>query len=179
MSEMTDAIMDAAEKRIRQGGYSGFSFREIAADVGVKSASVHYHFPTKEKLAAAVARRYTDRFIEAVDRRLETGEGVVQAWRRVFHDAFTRDGQMCLCGALGATSSDLSDEVRHEVKRFFRLGIDRLRKAGLGAAEAVQVLATLEGAMLTATVLEDPSLFDSGTASLAGAEIQSRIEADA
>ncbi|WP_157628311.1 helix-turn-helix domain-containing protein, partial [Ensifer sp. BR816] len=46
--------MDAAEERIRRAGYSGFSFREIAADVGVKSASVHYHFPTKERLAAAV-----------------------------------------------------------------------------------------------------------------------------
>jgi TetR/AcrR family transcriptional repressor of nem operon len=61
MTEMRNAILDAAEARIRRGGYSGFSFREIAVDVGVKSSSVHYHFPTKEMLAAAVARRYTDR----------------------------------------------------------------------------------------------------------------------
>ena len=52
-----EAIMDAAERRIRELGYNGFSFRDIAADVGIKSASVHHHFPTKPALAAAVARR--------------------------------------------------------------------------------------------------------------------------
>ncbi|WP_234804713.1 TetR/AcrR family transcriptional regulator [Sinorhizobium americanum] len=87
--------MDAAEERIRRTGYSGFSFREIAADVGVKSASVHYHFPTKEKLAAAVARRYTDRFLEAVDHQLAGGEDIVEAWRQVFRVALQRDGRMC------------------------------------------------------------------------------------
>ena len=54
MSEAATEIMDAAERRMRIGGFNGFSFREIAADAGVKSSSVHYHFPTKEKLAAPV-----------------------------------------------------------------------------------------------------------------------------
>ncbi|MFC0804551.1 MULTISPECIES: TetR/AcrR family transcriptional regulator [Sinorhizobium] len=167
MSETTDAIMDAAEERIRRAGYSGFSFREIAVDVGVKSASVHYHFPTKEKLAAAVARRYTDRFLAAVDHQVAGGEDIVEAWRQVFRVALHRDGRMCLCGALGATSQDLAGEVREEVKRFFLLGIDKLMEAGLSHNSALQVLATLEGAMLTANVLEDPSMFDNGTAALA------------
>ncbi|WP_331375685.1 TetR/AcrR family transcriptional regulator [Sinorhizobium chiapasense] len=167
MSETTDAIMDAAEERIRRAGYSGFSFREIAVDVGVKSASVHYHFPTKEKLAAAVARRYTDRFLAAVDHQIAGGDDIVEAWRQVFRVALHRDGRMCLCGALGATSQDLAGEVREEVKRFFLLGIDKLMEAGLSQNSALQVLATLEGAMLTANVLEDPSMFDNGTAALA------------
>jgi TetR/AcrR family transcriptional repressor of nem operon len=167
MRETADAIMDAAEGRIRRAGYSGFSFREIAADVGVKSASVHYHFPTKEKLAAAVARRYTDRFFEAVDHRLALGDDIVQAWRQVFSVALHRDGKMCLCGALGATSQDLANEVSDEVKRFFLLGIERLARGGLSRDTALQVLATLEGAMLTANVLQDPSMFENGTAALA------------
>ena len=32
---------------MRRGGFHGFSFRDLAADVGIKSASVHYHFPIK------------------------------------------------------------------------------------------------------------------------------------
>lgn len=167
MSEMREAILDAAEERIRRAGYSGFSFREIAADVGVKSSSVHYHFPSKELLAAAVARRYTDRFLTGVDRMVEDGSGIVPAWRQVFRDALARDGRMCLCGAMGATSNDLADEVRDEVRRFFLLGIERLVRGGLDNAAAVQVLATLEGAMLTANVLDDPAMFESGTAALA------------
>lgn len=167
MSETKDAILDAAEERIRAGGYSGFSFRDIAADVGVKSSSVHYHFNAKEKLAAAVARRYTDRFLQAVEREVESGNGIIEAWRKVFRDALARDGRMCLCGAMGATLHDLADEVRDEVKRFFRLGIDRLVAGGLGKDVAVQVIVTLEGAMLAANVLDDPGIFESGTAALA------------
>ncbi|MBV8188991.1 MAG: TetR family transcriptional regulator, partial [Alphaproteobacteria bacterium] len=34
MSDMKTAILDAAEKRIQAGGFGGFSFREIAEDVG-------------------------------------------------------------------------------------------------------------------------------------------------
>jgi len=62
MSDVNTAILDAAEARMRLGGFNGFSFR----DVGVKSSSVHYHFPTKETLAAAVIHRYTDKAIESI-----------------------------------------------------------------------------------------------------------------
>src|SRR5262245_5264004 len=167
MNDTASAILDAAEERIRSAGYSGFSFRDVAADVGVKASSVHYHFPAKEKLAAAVARRYTDRFLEAVENELAQGTDVVQAWRQVFRAALHRDGRMCLCGALAVTSYDLADEVREEVKRFFVLGIEKLMKDGLSRDAAVQVLATLEGAMLAANILDDQSIFESGSAALA------------
>src|ERR1700730_5694445 len=54
--------MDLAESHIRDAGYGGFSFRELAAEIGIKSASVHHHFPTNATMATAVARRYGDRF---------------------------------------------------------------------------------------------------------------------
>ncbi|ANK84579.1 MULTISPECIES: TetR/AcrR family transcriptional regulator [unclassified Rhizobium] len=167
MSETAEAILDAAEERIRGAGYSGFSYRDVAADVGVKASSVHYHFPAKEKLAAAVARRYTDRFFQAVDQRQASGDDIITAWRAAFREALHRDARMCLCGAMAATSHDLAEEVRAEVQRFFLLGIERLMQGGLTKEAAVHVIATLEGAMLAANVLNDHSLFDSGTAGLA------------
>lgn len=166
MTETTTAILDSAEKRIRSAGYSGFSFRDVAGDVGLKASSVHYHFPAKEKLAAAVARRYTDRFIEAVNAEVKDGVDVVQAWRNVFRTALRRDGRMCLCGALAVTAHDLADEVRLEVKRFFELGIEKLQEGGLDRATAIRVLSALEGAMLTANILDDQSVFESASAVL-------------
>src|ERR1700737_89753 len=71
MSDVAAAIMDAAERRMRKGGFNGFSFREIAVDVGVKSSSVHYHFPTKENLAAAVIQRYTAQTADLIERELQ------------------------------------------------------------------------------------------------------------
>lgn len=44
--------MDIAEAHIREVGYWGFSFRDLAANIGIKSASVHHHFPTKAGMTA-------------------------------------------------------------------------------------------------------------------------------
>jgi TetR/AcrR family transcriptional repressor of nem operon len=67
---------------------------------------------------------------------------------------------------MGSTSQDLPQEARGEVNRFFVLGIDRLVRGGLQLPVAVQVLATLEGATLVANVMDDPAMFEHGTASL-------------
>jgi TetR/AcrR family transcriptional repressor of nem operon len=167
MSDRSETILDAAEQRIRLAGYSGFSFREIAADVGVKSSSVHHHFPTKEALAAAVARRYTERFEKVVEKDIKAGTKPIEAWRRAFRQALVQDRRMCLCGILGAASADLPPEVAREAKRFFERGLNSLKQtASLSSRAALRLFATLEGAMLVATSLDDVSAFDEATADL-------------
>jgi TetR/AcrR family transcriptional repressor of nem operon len=166
MADTVTAILDAAERRIRHAGYSGFSFRELAADVGVKSASIHYHFPTKSALAAAVARRYNGRVIEAANAGVARGQGVVEAWTAVFRAALFDGARMCLCGSLGATIGDLTPEVTHEVQEFFEASVASLVAGGLTTERATQVLATLEGAILMATAQRDAAVFDRATAHL-------------
>src|SRR6516162_1366615 len=93
--------MGLAEAHIRDAGYGGFSFRDLAAELGIKSASVHHHFPTKAIMAAAIARRYRERFLVAVAAKLnETPEDAIAAYRSAFREALDRDGRMCLCGVL-------------------------------------------------------------------------------
>jgi TetR/AcrR family transcriptional repressor of nem operon len=166
MSETVEAIMDSAERRIRAGGYGGFSFRDLAADVGVKSASVHYHFPTKGALVAAVARRYNDRVAQAVDAKIAAGTSVVKAWREVFRGALAEGPAMCLCGSLGAISSELTPEVTDEVRHFFDRGVESLMTGGLSHEDATRVFATLEGAILIASARNDATIFDATTADL-------------
>ena len=57
-------ILKQAELKVREGGYNNFSFRELANDVGIKSASVHYYFPTKADLGAELAAQYTLGFLD-------------------------------------------------------------------------------------------------------------------
>jgi len=59
---MRERIPAAAERRIRAAGYNAVSFREVAAEVGVKSTSVHYHFCQEQDQGADLARRYTQNF---------------------------------------------------------------------------------------------------------------------
>lgn len=165
MSETANAIMDAAELRIQKGGYGSFSFRELAADVGVKSSSVHYHFPTKENLAAAVTRRYAERCLDSVDEQIKAGGNPKKVWRDLFRTALVGDARMCLCGALGASAPDLPPEVVAESRTFFRQAIQRLVEAGVPRDSATQLMATLEGAQILANTLDDVTVFDAATAS--------------
>jgi TetR/AcrR family transcriptional repressor of nem operon len=54
--------MDLAESFLQDKGFNGFSYAHIAAELGVKNAAIHYHFPSKEELICAVIQRYRDRF---------------------------------------------------------------------------------------------------------------------
>ena len=46
-----DEILEVGQELIQTVGYDGFSYRDIADRVGIKSASVHYYFPAKTDLA--------------------------------------------------------------------------------------------------------------------------------
>jgi TetR/AcrR family transcriptional repressor of nem operon len=59
-TDTRQTILSVARKMVQSRGYSALSFRDVAASVGVKSASVHYHFPTKGALGSELARNYTD-----------------------------------------------------------------------------------------------------------------------
>jgi TetR/AcrR family transcriptional repressor of nem operon len=166
MSDVSDAIMDAAEKRIRLGGFGGFSFREIAADVGIKSSSVHYHFPTKESLAAAVIHRYTDAVSDYIDQELPSDPDAFKVWTRAFRTNLLSAGCMCPAVVLGTASGDLPSEVLKEVQRFYKMHLDKLTKQGLSQKEAAEFLSTITGALVLANAFGDKSMYDRATSEI-------------
>jgi TetR/AcrR family transcriptional repressor of nem operon len=163
MQDAKTAIMDAAERRIQLGGFGGFSFREIAADVGIKSSSVHYHFPTKENLAAAVVRRWAERAFQHFDERLQSDPDPVRVLAAMFRGTVFSKGGMCPCTVLGAGAQDLPPEVSNEVKSFFKGLIGKLVAAGLAADKADEVVSTLTGAIVLSNALGDRAAYDRAT----------------
>jgi|TARA_B110001469_G_scaffold102913_1_gene101213 TetR/AcrR family transcriptional repressor of nem operon len=171
MSNLTK-IQDIAEHKIRIGGFNSFSFREIADEVGIKSSSVHYHFPTKLDLGLAVAKRYTDRFIDELKGHEDASLSLqlcIEMYIRVFETALKRDRKMCLCGLLAAESSNLPNALKSEARRFFQLNIEWLTNkfVELGhldensaKAKAIFYISSLEGALLTSQVNDDTTIFD-------------------
>jgi TetR/AcrR family transcriptional repressor of nem operon len=170
VSETAERLMDLAESHMRNAGYGGFSFRDLATEIGIKSASVHHHFPTKATMAVAVARRYGDRFLAAVaGRPNESAEDAIAAYRAAFREALSRDGRMCLFGVLGAEIGVLSAEVTEEILSFFSRCIDDLsQRIGGPDAEmrAFHIMATLEGGMMLARAYRDIGVFDQAAADL-------------
>ncbi|CUH45064.1 TetR/AcrR family transcriptional regulator [Ruegeria atlantica] len=173
LSETASRILDVAERMARQGGYYAFSFRDIASEIGIKSASIHYHFPTKEALGEALVTRYTDRFLGALGRLdeatpLESLEQYVAAYRQ----ALIEQDLMCLCGMFGAEIARLPNPVARRTREFFERNLVWLetvfRAAGAAnpEARAGETIARLEGSMILARSMNDMDLFQSVTADL-------------
>jgi TetR/AcrR family transcriptional regulator, transcriptional repressor for nem operon len=164
-SEKAIEILEAAELRIRRGGFEGVSYRDLAADVGIKAASVHYHFPQKALLGAAVIDRYTEKLMAAlgnVDLKQTTVENHMQRLCDAYGAAVRNDGMICLGCMLGAESQDLPEVVAEAARRFFTRLL-AWTEAALGdrsdaAALAVHVIGALQGTMILAVSLKRPEL---------------------
>ncbi len=166
MSEISNSIMDAAEKHIRKAGFNGFSFREIAEDVGIKSSSVHYHFPTKENLAAAVIRRYAADVSDHLDEMFLSERDPIRLWTTAFRTTIHSAEKMCPCSVLGATAYDPPEEVAVAVKEFFKMCRDKMVEQGMTTESADFLLATSIGAQVISVAMHDVSTFDHVVAEL-------------
>ncbi|KGJ97515.1 TetR/AcrR family transcriptional regulator [Colwellia psychrerythraea] len=167
-----EELLKAAELKVRSGGYNNFSFRELATEVGIKSASVHYHFPTKSDLGAALAHQYTEEFLKALgdpDELYAAGKNPIDVYINLFRKALVKDKKMCLCGLLGAESDSLPDKVLIETKLFFERNIAWLTQAHTVIApdnkeaakrNAIKTIAILEGVMLISKTLDDNQIFE-------------------
>jgi TetR/AcrR family transcriptional regulator, transcriptional repressor for nem operon len=163
---MHDQICDTAAALIKERGFHGFSFQDISERVGIKKASIHYHFPSKSDLGVAVLSSYRRAMRAAAIRAAEQPEPL-DHWQALTDFltpimAFGRTGSdICLCGALGGEYPSLPPEMQTEVAAFFDEHLAWLtwlltdgRAAGTfhftSAPETLArfILAAIEGAML-------------------------------
>jgi len=178
MSDNKTKIIDAAENMIRSGGYNGFSFRDIAAEIGIKSSSVHYYYPRKEDLALEVAVRYKENFIAALgdpEPEGSTPESIIKHYSNLFQTAFDTSGRTCLCGMLSSEVQLLPEKVRKAVIDFVdanvmwlqeALGLDEKGVSLPRSKEAAQwIYCSLQGAMSAAALTNDRTWIEAATRS--------------
>lgn len=163
-TERRDEILSVAERHMRAGGYDAISFREIAAAIGIKSASVHYHFPQKSDLGEAVVTRYAARvqaFLGAPDDPAETPAIRLARLCAVYQTALLKEELNCLCCVLGAESKDLPDPVAEAVAEFFTTLLDWAGRAleNNPRLPPAYVISALQGAMVLATATGRRALF--------------------
>jgi len=182
INDTRETILTAAQATVQAKGYNALSFRELAKDVGIKSASIHYYFPTKGDLGAELARRYTDNAIGYFEHLIGQGLPVDETFARyvaVFRAALQNDNRMCLYGVMAAEYGDLPHEVRLAVDAFSEANVawlvrllaphhPELDGADL-RARALAIFAAIEGAQLVARGRGDITVFDQTMAAYRGA----------
>jgi TetR/AcrR family transcriptional repressor of nem operon len=168
-----EAIMAAARPMVQARGYKALSFRELAKEVGIKSSSLHYHFPTKDDLAAALARRYTEdleAYLQSLTRDVQDTHERMTAYAEIFRGALLRGNRMCLCGMLAAERDDVSTAVQAEVEKFNEANVAWLSQVLAihepdSSRDAIQrrafaILSAVEGAQLVARGCGDIRVYD-------------------
>ncbi len=166
---MRDQILSAAEKRVRAVGFNAVSFRDVASDVGIKSSSIHYHFPQKEDLGVHLVTGYRERFqarLQMIDRRSPSPREAIQAFILLYDEALVIGSSVCLCAILSAEANSLPERVATGIRDFFTVNVDWLCKvhdrmdstAGLFAP--LEIIAALEGAMIVSSAMKTREAFD-------------------
>ena len=156
-------------------GFSNFSYADIATELGITKASLHYHYPGKGELGQALITRYSERFnlaLADIDRDMPNARAKLEAYAGLYAGVL-RNERMCMCGILAAEYQILPVGMQSEVIRFFDenqkwlAGVLKDGKAegslayGGRAEDVAQgVLSTLEGAMLVARPYGDLARFD-------------------
>ncbi|MNQ99398.1 HTH-type transcriptional repressor KstR2 [compost metagenome] len=157
------ALLKVAENQMRSKGYSAFSYADLAATIGIRKASIHHHFPTKECLGQELIKDSFNRFDATIRSIEDTDEDPLlrlRAFSRLFLVS-ANEGLLPLCGALAAEMAALPLSLQVLTRVFFETQLDWLQRTISEAAiqkgwllakpaqsYAFMLLSALEGASL-------------------------------
>jgi TetR/AcrR family transcriptional repressor of nem operon len=166
------AILDLAESFLQDKGYNGFSYAHIAAELGVKNAAIHYHFPSKEELASAVIQRYRERFrlwINNARVKDLSPREKLDWFFGIYTNTRADHGKVCLAGSLETEFNSLPDSLRQQTQAltgellgWLRATLEEGRQAGVfhfkgdPSGKAALVLSSLQGALQMARAMGTP-----------------------
>jgi TetR/AcrR family transcriptional repressor of nem operon len=174
-------ILDVAERLAQSRGYNGFSYADVAAELHLTKAALHYHFAGKAELGEALIGRYSERFavaLEALDDSAMGAPAKLEGYANLYLDVL-REKRMCLCGMLAAEYQTLPQRMRDAVIHFFDTNeawlqrvVDQGQADGTlyprGSAREIAraIVGGLEGAMLVARPYGDVARFQAATTHL-------------
>jgi TetR/AcrR family transcriptional repressor of nem operon len=160
---------------VQTRGFNSFSYADVAKELGITTASLHYHFRGKAELGYALITRYAGRFgdaLDRIDRQVPGARDKLEAYADLY--AGVLEGQrMCMCGVLAAEYQTLPEPMRRAVIGFFDhnqrwlAGVltqgqadKTLAFSGSAADVAQSILSTLEGAVLVTRPYDDLTKFN-------------------
>jgi TetR/AcrR family transcriptional repressor of nem operon len=174
-TDTAERVLALAERLVQTRGFNGFSYADLASELGVTKASLHYHFPTKAELGRRLIERYSAAFaaaLAAIDERGGDAHEKLRAYAALYAGVLS-DERMCLCGMLAADYATLPDPMKAAVTHFFAANeqwvaavleqgraAGGVRFAGPPLEMARLLVASLEGAMLVARTFGDAPRFE-------------------
>ena len=161
---------------MKSHGWSAVSYADLAKRVGIRTASIHHHFPTKADLGRVLVRRYSAGFQGQLSDIRSVGDDPAQhlrAYSGLVREAMGDGSGMCLCARFAADYQNLPDPMRILVAEFNEMNIDWLAgvlRDGVEqkvfhpiddiGGEAESIFSEFQGAQLLACSSVDVTRFD-------------------
>jgi len=168
-------ILDSAQRLTQTRSFHGFSFQDIADEVGVRKASLYHHFDSKDEVAVAMLKRAAD-WVRAELKKTEEREPKerLEAYFDIFHQIYGKGERMCPGGSFAAVFDAVSSPVQTAVHRFAKMHVDWLEDVVRDGVEqgqftvgdqrprdvAAQIAAAVQGALLVGRLSSDRHVLD-------------------
>lgn len=179
MNDNRSRLIEIAEAAVQRTGLKSLSFRTLADEVGIKSSSVHYHFPEKSDLARTLIEQYRDKLFVKLDAIAATDESL-RSQLLAFIDVFggmTSDNRVCLLCMMASEFASLNPDnqallanVFSNLEQWLATLFDRKRSeltTELSSQQlAALVISGLEGALLIDRVMHSSARLDAQKQSL-------------
>jgi len=175
-------IMQVARELVQSRGFNAFSYKDLSDRLGIRKASIHYHFPSKEDLGVALLEAFAERMHQwkMSPRILDASPAEKLDYLFETYLEIASDGdKICATGIFSSEWNTLTERLREKLQelmtaqRSWLVGLIREgREAGvfLEGTDPVDlarlIFAGIQGGIQLARVQGDPSLFASVAAQL-------------
>lgn len=169
--------MDTGLILVQERGYNGFSYADIADAIGIRKASIHYHFPSKQDLVQAVLRRYRKEFmdkLQQINDQDPSGKQKLESFFKLYRETLENNTKLCLCSMMAAELNSFPTEIRDELNQFFKANtvwahdvLEQGKSSGefsfsnSALGQAKTLIAFVQGAQLLSRTSGDIGYYDS------------------
>jgi AcrR family transcriptional regulator len=144
-SEMSAAMLDGAEKILREEGYGALTSRRIADEINVKQRLVYYYFHTMDDLIVETFRRLRLRETARLEQTVQSKHPLREIWEVCIH---TEDSRliaefMALAHRIDALRAEVIAFIEDSRRIQFQALSKALKKTGAKSAIPPIALVTL------------------------------------
>ncbi len=169
-----DLILDSAQALAQTRGFNAYSYADIATELGIRKASIHYHFPSKNDLETELLSRYRTSFFSELQNIESNVNGSIEQLQRYaqMYASTLNNNRICLGGMMASDVGALPETLTPSLVSFFKEQVDWLAKvmdtgkkagelnfSGSAPSQATAFLAALQGGLLMANAMEDEVIF--------------------
>lgn len=119
-TDTANRLLDTAQVLVQRRGYNAFSYKDLAEEIGIRTASIHYHFKSKADLGKALVERYLDALqvtLDDIERQESTAKGQLTRFIDLYR-ATEAKSFICLCGSMASDYTTLPESVQQAVSEY-------------------------------------------------------------